>query len=696
MGLIAAASYLSGGLFFLVLALLLVLRWRGRLQGRALLLACAASTLWCAAQALDLAQVVTVPTLVLYVLELVRGGAWLNVLLQLLTGSESERLPRHVRLLVHGVWIGAIVVSLVPLASGRALPEPAQILGPFLIALVGLVLVEQLYRNTTPERRWSVKHLCLGLGAVFAYDLYLYADGLLFRQLDPELWSARGAINATIVPLLAVAAARNPLWSLDLSLSRRLAFYTTALAAVGVYLLAMAAGGYYLRFYGGSWGAIAQIVFVFAAALMLLVGLFSGQVRAQWKVLLNKHFYRYRYDYREEWLRLIQILFAAHDKVPLPERAVQAVADLVDSPLAGLWLERGGVYVPAAGDLAGPDSPGVRAEAALARFLASDQAIIDVPEFRAGHARYRDLELPAWLLTEPRAWLVLPLLVESRLLGFILLARPRAMRTLDWEDFALLKTIGRQVAGVLAQHEAAQTIAETRQFEAYHRLTAFIMHDLKNLIAQQSLVVKNAARHKDNPQFVEDAIRTVDNSVQRMSRLLEQLRRGDAASPPRRTALRGVLEEVVASSAQRKPQATLEIADDSLEVLAAPERLALVLSHVINNAQEATAPNGWVRVFVRRESGRASIEVADNGCGMDEAFIRDRLVRPFDTTKGSTGMGIGAYQTREFVRACGGDVQVQSSPGKGTRFIIRLPLADAAASVVEAARSQGRLTGALS
>src|SRR5262245_1388521 len=196
--------------------------------------------------------------------------------------------------------MGAVVVSLVPLASGRALPEAAQILGPFLIALTGLVLVEQLYRNTTPERRWSVKHLCLALGGLFAYDLYLYADGLLFRQLDPELWSARGAINATVVPLLAVAASRNPLWPLDLALSRRLAFYTSGLAAVGVYLLAMAAGGYYLRYYGGSWGAIAQIVFVFAAALMLLVGLFSGQLRARWKVLLNKHFYRYRYDYREE------------------------------------------------------------------------------------------------------------------------------------------------------------------------------------------------------------------------------------------------------------------------------------------------------------------------------------------------------------------------------------------------------------
>jgi putative PEP-CTERM system histidine kinase len=600
-----------------------------------------------------------------------------------------------VRVIVNSVWLAALAVSVVPDVVGHALPGAAQIIGPFLIALTGLVLVEQLYRNTATERRWSVKHLCLGLGGMFAYDLYLYADGLLFRQLDVELWSARGAINALIVPLLGLAAARNPRWSLDLSLSRRLAFYTTGLAAVGVYLLAMAAGGYYLRYYGGSWGAIAQIVFLFVAALTLLVTVFSGQVRARWKVLLSKHFYRYKYDYREEWLRLIQILFAAPTDEALPERALSAVADLVESPLAGLWLDRTGVYSPAGGDLAGPDSPAVPCEASLVRYLASDQWIIDVPEFRAGHPRYRDLELPPWLLTESRAWLVLPLLVESRLLGFMLLARPRAARTLDWEDFALLKTVGRQVAGVLAQHEAAQALAETRQFEAYNRLTAFIMHDLKNLIAQQSLVVKNAARHKDNPQFVEDAIQTVDNSVQRMSRLLEQLRRGEAASTPRRTALRTVAEEVVASCAQRRPQPVLEMPAEALEVVAQPERLALVLSHVIGNAQDATPATGSVRVTLRRDSDRAVIEVSDNGCGMDEQFVRERLFRPFDTTKGSKGMGIGAYQTREFVRASGGDVQVHSQPGRGTRFIIRLPLAGASATMPDEPRPEVKVRGAV-
>jgi len=89
------------------------------------------------------------------------------------------------------------------------------------------------------------------------------------------------------------------------------------------------------------------------------------------------------------------------------------------------------------------------------------------------------------------------------------------------------------------------------------------------------------------------------------------------------------------------------------------------------------------------------IEVSDNGCGMDEQFVRERLFRPFDTTKGSKGMGIGAYQTREFVRASGGDVQVHSQPGTGTRFIIRLPLAGASANMPDEPRPEIKLRGAV-
>ncbi len=286
--------------------------------------------------------------------------------------------------------------------------------------------------------------------------------------------------------------------------------------------------------------------------------------------------------------------------------------------------------------------------------------------------------MPDWLLEIERTWLVVPLLQEDRLVAFVAIARPLAPQALEWEDLDLLRTAGRQSASYIALEQAAQRLAQSQQFEAYNRFAAFMMHDLKNLIAQQTLVVENAARHRGNPEFFDDAISTIDNSVKRMNRLLEQLRRGDTAGQARRVQLAGLCSDTVRRCGDRRPVPELVGTSPDVEVVVSAERLALVLEHVIRNAQDATPPDGSVRVELRRNAAHAEIEVIDNGAGMDAAFVRQRLFRPFDTTKGSQGMGIGAFQTREFVRMSGGEVQVKSTPGRGTCFLISLPLAASA------------------
>ena len=109
-------------------------------------------------------------------------------------------------------------------------------------------------------------------------------------------------------------------------------------------------------------------------------------------------------------------------------------------------------------------------------------------------------------------------------------------------------------------------------------------------------------------------------------------------------------------------------------VEADPEKLTSALEHVIRNAQEATPPRGSVEIRLRRKARNAVIEIADTGCGMDAEFVRHKLFRAFVTTKGAEGMGIGAFQAREYVRLLGGEVEVQSRPGHGTTFSINLPL----------------------
>jgi putative PEP-CTERM system histidine kinase len=282
--------------------------------------------------------------------------------------------------------------------------------------------------------------------------------------------------------------------------------------------------------------------------------------------------------------------------------------------------------------------------------------------------------MPSWLRTLPNAWLIAPLILQEKLHGFVVLARsPAVRRHFNWEDCDLLKTTGTQAASHLAQHAASQALAEARQFEAYNRLSTYVVHDLKNLISQLSLVVSNAARHRNNPLFMENVISTVENSVSKMNRLLTRMREGVQADSRRMVNMAKLLEEAVHDARANNPVPVLECAIGDLAVAADRDRLASVMGHVIRNAQDATSEDGRVTVRLQKVNGHAVVEVEDTGCGMDEAFIRARLFRPFQTTKGDSGMGIGVYEAREFVRSLGGDIQVESKPGKGTIFRIQLP-----------------------
>ncbi|MEO8225578.1 MAG: XrtA/PEP-CTERM system histidine kinase PrsK, partial [Gammaproteobacteria bacterium] len=421
----------------------------------------------------------------------------------------------------------------------------------------------------------------------------------------------------------------------------------------------------------------AAVLFVVLSGLPVGLLLFSERLNARLRVFVSKHFLPFRYDYREEWLRLIDTLVSPESESPLPERVIRGVAQIVGSPAGVLWMRSGdgGQFaatatwntriLPEAAIL--PDDP------ALA-FMLERQWTIDTAELARRPELYGGLRRPDWLESFPEALLIVPLISNDMLIGVIVLFQSSSAFRLTFEEIDLLRTSGRQVAAFLAQYEADQKLAEGRQFEAFNRLTAFVMHDLKNLIAQQSLMVQNAARHKGNPDFFEDAIATINNSVARMSKLLQQLQSGETAGPRQRVRIAAAVGDAVERCRSREPVPELIDESEDLQVWIDRDRLSAVLAHLIRNAQEASARDGHVTVRVAAAGSGALIEITDDGCGMEAEFIRARLFRPFDTTKGSKGMGIGAYQARTFVVEAGGSLQVESEPGKGTRFAIRLPV----------------------
>lgn len=672
-----AIGYLICAASFAVLAASLATRWRDRMRGSLLLPAALTTVVWA------LVNVATGPagSLLSLFVELAHQVAWLLFVAQALGGIVGPRLSPWLRTgplalaataLAVGAWAaldggtigGVITLSRLVVVSG------------LLLGLAGFVLVEHVLRNTRGAHAWEVKFLWLGSGAIFAYDVTLFAASYALGGLSESLYAGRGYALALVAPVLAAGVRRITGFSPRVFMSQRFAFYTTGIVIAGAYLVTVAFLGVYVRAFGGTWGSALQILLVFAALLGLGATLLSRTFRARLAVGLAKHWFPYKYDYREEWLDLTERLTRDAEGSSLAQRTLEAFVHLGRVKSGALLMLRDDMLLPAAGALYTGGAPIAEPlDSPFCRFIVEREWIVKLERARAGVGQDAQVPLPAWLAAVEDGWLGVPLLHDKRLYGLVVLRQPWVRDRLTWEDLDLLRTAARQAGSYFALEYSADALARERQFAAVNRFTAFLMHDLSNIVAQQRLIVENAARHRANPEFVDDAIKTIENTVQRMGRLLEQLKSESAAAPAaRRVELADVCRSALARVADREPRPRAGALAGEAAALLAPERLEQVLVHVIRNAQDATPAHGSVELSLRKDSTHAVIEVSDTGIGMDEQFVRDRLFRPFDTTKGAKGMGVGAFQAREFVRACGGDVKVQSAAGSGTRFVIRLPL----------------------
>lgn len=561
------------------------------------------------------------------------------------------------------------------------LVAPMYLTARLAFAIGGLVLVHNVYVNASPSYRWGIRMLCIGLGGLFAYDLNIYTLASLSGEMSTVLVSARGIVNVLIVPLVALSARRNRLWQMELQVSRQVVFQSLSLIGVGIYLMVMAAAAYGLKLVGGNWGSLLQVSFLFATVILAVVVLFSGRARAWAKVKINKHFFAYKYDYREEWLRFIATLSGTSDRsATLHARVIKAVCDIVDSPGGALWLpdEDGALTLTSRWNyrtaVAGREPP----ESPLFLFASTRKRTIDFNQLRDGEGDYDGLTVPDWALEDSRAWLGVPLIHLDKLAGLLIVEQPRAPRSLNWEDFDLLRTVGRQAASYLAEQVAEAALLEARKFEEFNRRFAFIMHDIKNLVSQLSLISRNAQKHAGNPEFQKDMILTIQDSVGKMNDMLARLQQHNTGNADQADQSYVNVAALVAGVVRQKQAGhallTFESQDSEALIYANEGRLEQVFSHLLQNAVDASAEDAPIRVDLACHSDHVQVMIEDRGSGMSEDFIRNSLFKPFQSTK-AAGFGIGAYEAREIVRSLGGRLDVRSELQKGSTFTVYLPLA---------------------
>ena len=662
-------SHALAALLFGALAFAQFRRPNGHWPHAAFLIALMTTCLW----ALGVAGI-DPPDVITRIAASVRDVAWLIFMLALVrrdrTGNYAIGAVYFVVMALAGAAALLAIVERIGL-DGEALAAvgSARTVFRMMGAVSALVLTHHLYQ-AAPASHGGLRLIMLALAAMWGIDL-IVASAIYFEAgWVPAAIVGRGATMTGVAVLLVVGVHRSGDWTL--ALSRPIAVRALSAVALVLYagITALATG--IAAGYGGPYARVAQTAIVFGATAAVLALVSTPWLRAWTKVKVAKHLFRHRYDYRTEWLRFTETLGALGvDGEALDMRIVKAVADLTDSP-GGLLLvpDGGSLGIGAVWNWQCPaDGP---QDTALAQYLTQDARIIELDPVRDGRApRDEVASVPAWLRDCPEAWAIVPLVHGGALVGAIVLSRPPIDRALDWEDFDLLRVAGRQAASYLAEDRAHAALADAARFDEFNRRFAFILHDIKNLVSQLTLVARNAERHADNPDFRVDMIATLKDSSDRMNMLLARLSqhgpvRGEPLQP---IDIAVTVARVVTAW---KAQHPIVARGGAAWALGHAARLEQVLGQLVLNAIEASGVDDPILLAIETIGDQIAIDVVDRGCGMAPGFVRDQLFRPFVSSK-PAGFGIGAFEARQLVHAMGGALDVASREGEGTRFRILLP-----------------------
>ena len=617
-----------------------------------------------------------------------RNLVWLALLHSLSGGREKVERQRGLRLVYAAVG-GVIGLQLVADLLGQAMTrEPALAATSALLRITAaaglLVLVHNLYAQADTRGRQSIGTAMLALVATWGVDLNLYTLAYLDSGSASWIVEWRGLAVALTAPLFALAAGQADGWRIRLS--RDATFQSLSLLGICAYFVTMTILANALGRSGIDWSRPLLAVVLAAMVVAAMVFGTSPAARAWARVKLAKHLFEHRYDYRGEWLRFADTVgHSGSDAPPVGERLVKAFADIMDSP-GGLLLvadPQGQIGEAARWNWNGCNFSADPLDQLRWQELEREPQVLALDRLREKDEGGSRLPLPEWLVDSHDAWAGVPLLHAGRLVGLVLLAAPPQRRDLDWEDFDLLKTAGRQAAATLAEAHGQQALARAQRFDEFNRRFAFILHDIKNLVSQLSLVARNAERHADNPEFRADMVATLKSSVGKMNDLLARLGQAADARPAKVEPV--PLRNLVAGAIAGKRVAhEIELIGEGGWVLADPLLLDQAIGHLVQNAVDTSPANAPVVVRMDGDEHGASVAIIDRGEGMDSEFIRTRLFEPFASTKAG-GFGIGAFEARAIIHSMGGRLAVESTPGKGSKFVIHL--AAAAAQSVQRKRA---------
>ncbi|HEY7511156.1 MAG TPA: XrtA/PEP-CTERM system histidine kinase PrsK [Vicinamibacteria bacterium] len=544
-----------------------------------------------------------------------------------------------------------------------------------LVSLLAAVLVlanlERTLRASTGSMRWMIKFAVLGVGAVFAARVYTNSQALLFRSVDTSLQVIQSASLALAAAFLAVSGLRSRLRDAEVYVSKSVLYRSLTAALVGGYLLAVGVLAKAVAYLGRT-QVLPAVTFVVMLALLALVALvLSDRVRQGIRDFVSRNFRRPHYDYREEWTAFTRATSTVFEMKALCAAVAGRVSATLRVPSVTVWLrEEDGEGVALGASTVYSESEAAALAGAHGHALSAWMALPGPRDLAA-------LPAPAsaeWPVSGDVRYAAPISAAAGEAVGVVVLGVRPDGSELSAEDVELLKTFADQAAGNILGLRLSERLLKAKEMEAFQSLSAFFVHDLKNLASKLSLTLQNLPVHYDDPEFRRDLLATITRSVDKinqmctrlspLSRALELQRTASDLAPVVAAALAG-LNGNLKGTVEQDLKPTRPVSFD-------PEQIQKVVLNLVLNASDAVRAGGRIRIATGQEGRWVYVAVSDDGCGMSPEFVARSLFQPFRTTK-RQGLGIGLYHSKKIVEAHQGRIEVESAEGKGTTVRVLLP-----------------------
>jgi putative PEP-CTERM system histidine kinase len=551
-------------------------------------------------------------------------------------------------------------------------------------AVAVLVNLEKTLRLSAGSRRWQIKFVVLGLGGLFAAHIYTSSQALLFSSRHMVLTTVETAASIVAVVLIMISLVRQRLLHMEIYFSQTALYNSITIVIVGIYLLVVGVLAQVIRYIGDNALLPLGTFFVFLALVALTVILLSDQLRYAGKRFVSRHFSLARYDYRKAWTAYTQRMTSVMDVKELCAGIATMVSETFGIPNVTVWLfdEEATHQITLGASTVFSDTqelPTASEEAgmrALVAYMRAQQMPVDLA--RTTDVRAKDLTqmYPGFCPSSAHLRYSVALVAGRQFLGVITLGERMTAEAFSYEDSDLLKTLADQAAASLLNLKLSQHLLRAKEMKAFQMLSAFFIHDLKNLAAKLSLMLQNLPAHYDNPAFQDDMLRVISSSISkinatcsRLSPLTQKLELRCMA-----TDLNALVETTLTELRSSLPVTPLPVLQALPPIYIDAEQIQKVLVNLLLNATEAVRADGEIQVISEWLENWAVLSVRDNGCGMSPEFLAHSLFRPFHTTK-SHGLGIGMFHSKMIVEAHQGRIEVESAAGEGSTFRIFLPLA---------------------